>query len=52
METHQVSRCKRPLGIPVMLDRAHQHLVKQALEPEWEAQFERNVRTVQPKLVA
>jgi RNA-directed DNA polymerase len=33
---------KRPLGIPVMLDRAHQHLVKQALEPEWEAKFEAN----------
>jgi len=33
---------KRPLGIPVMLDRAHQHLVKQALEPEWEAKFEPN----------
>jgi len=31
---------KRPLGIPVMMDRAHQHLVKQALEPEWEAKFE------------
>jgi RNA-directed DNA polymerase len=26
---------KRPLGIPVMLDRAHQALVKLALEPEW-----------------
>src|SRR6266446_10754492 len=26
---------KRPLGIPVMFDRSHQHLVKQALEPEW-----------------
>ena len=33
---------KRPLGIPVMRDRAHQHLVKQALEPEWEAKFEPN----------
>jgi RNA-directed DNA polymerase len=33
---------KRPLGIPVMLDRAHQHLVKQALEPEWEAKCEPN----------
>jgi RNA-directed DNA polymerase len=33
---------KRPLGIPVMLDRAHQYLVKQALEPEWEAKFEPN----------
>jgi RNA-directed DNA polymerase len=33
---------KRPLGIPVMLDRAHQCLVKQAIEPEWEAIFEPN----------
>ncbi len=33
---------KRPLGIPVMRDRAHQALVKQALEPEWEARFEAN----------
>ena len=32
----------RPLGIPVMLDRAHQALVKQALEPEWEARFAPN----------
>ena len=27
---------------PVMLDRAHQALVKLALEPEWEARFEPN----------
>lgn len=33
---------KRPLGIPVMLGLAHQYLVKQALEPEWEAKFEAN----------
>lgn len=33
---------KRPLGIPVMLDRAHQALVKLALEPEWEAKLEPN----------
>ena len=31
---------KRPLGIPVMQDRAKQNLVKMALEPEWEARFE------------
>jgi RNA-directed DNA polymerase len=31
---------KRPLGIPTMYDRALQGLVKQALEPEWEAKFE------------
>jgi RNA-directed DNA polymerase len=33
---------KRPLGIPTMLDRSHQYLVKLALEPEWEARFEAN----------
>ncbi|MGQ4650484.1 group II intron reverse transcriptase/maturase [Lyngbya aestuarii] len=33
---------KRPLGIPTMYDRAVQALVKLALEPEWEAQFEPN----------
>jgi len=33
---------KRPLGIPVMEDRARQTLVKEALEPEWEARFEPN----------
>lgn len=31
---------QRPLGIPVMEDRACQALVKAALEPEWEAKFE------------
>ena len=31
---------KRPLGIPTMHDRALQGVVKAALEPEWEAQFE------------
>jgi RNA-directed DNA polymerase len=31
---------QRPLGIPTMLDRAHQTLVKGVLEPEWEARFE------------
>jgi RNA-directed DNA polymerase len=33
---------KRPLGIPTITDRALQALVKQALEPEWEARFEPN----------
>nr|WP_262906165.1 group II intron reverse transcriptase/maturase [Hymenobacter terricola] len=33
---------KRPLGIPVLRDRALQALVKLALEPEWEARFEPN----------
>jgi RNA-directed DNA polymerase len=32
----------RPLGIPVMYDRAAQALAKVALEPEWEATFEPN----------
>jgi len=31
---------QRPLGIPVMYDRAKQALAKLALEPEWEACFE------------
>ncbi|MFB2770457.1 group II intron reverse transcriptase/maturase [Pelatocladus sp. BLCC-F211] len=31
---------KRPLGIPVIQDRCLQAIVKNALEPEWEAQFE------------
>jgi len=30
----------RPLGIPTMIERAKQALVKNALEPEWEAIFE------------
>ncbi len=33
---------KRPLGIPILRDRAEQALVKLALEPEWEARFEPN----------
>ncbi len=33
---------KRPLGIPTIHDRALQALVKQAIEPEWEAKFEPN----------
>jgi RNA-directed DNA polymerase len=33
---------KRPLGIPVMTDRALQAMVKAILEPEWEARFEPN----------
>lgn len=31
---------QRPLGIPTVLDRCLQAMVKQALEPEWEAKFE------------
>jgi len=30
----------RPLGIPTILDRAMQAVVRTALEPEWEAKFE------------
>lgn len=33
---------RRPLGIPTMLDRSKQSLIKLALEPEWEAVFEPN----------
>ena len=33
---------KRPLGIPCMIERAKQMLVKLALEPEWEAVYETN----------
>src|SRR5205085_416763 len=34
------SRRRRPLGIPVVVDRVHQARVVNALEPEWEARFE------------
>nr|YP_009472794.1 hypothetical protein [Caulerpa manorensis]ARO74453.1 hypothetical protein [Caulerpa manorensis] len=33
---------KRPLGIPVIRDRAKQALVLMALEPQWESRFEPN----------
>jgi RNA-directed DNA polymerase len=33
---------KRPLGIPIIADRARQALVKLGMEPEWEAKFEPN----------
>ena len=36
----QGSRKRRPLGIPVILDRVQQARVVGALEPEWEARFE------------
>lgn len=36
------TREKRPLGIPTMEDRARQALAKMALEPQWEAIFEKN----------
>ena len=43
-ETHLDSQAgvateKRPLGIPTQHDRARQTLVRQALEPEWEAKL-------------
>ena len=31
---------KRPLGIPVIADRAQQQRVRSALEPEWEARLD------------
>lgn len=33
---------QRPLGIPTLRDRIAQAIVKNALEPEWESQFEPN----------
>jgi RNA-directed DNA polymerase len=33
---------ERPLGIPTIRDRVAQTIVKNALEPEWESQFEPN----------
>jgi RNA-directed DNA polymerase len=36
----QGSGKRRPLGIPVIVDRVHQARVVSALEPEWEARFE------------
>ena len=33
---------KKPLGIPTMHDRALQGVIKNAIEPEWEAVFEPN----------
>lgn len=33
---------KRPLGIPTVKDRVSQNIVKNYLEPEWEAVFEPN----------
>jgi RNA-directed DNA polymerase len=40
---------KRPLGIPVIKDRIFQNIVKNALEPQWEAIFEASSYGFRPK---
>ena len=42
----------RPLGIPVLSDRCHQARVRNALEPEWEARFERGCRRLERPALA
>ncbi|MFY1654352.1 reverse transcriptase domain-containing protein [Solwaraspora sp. WMMB762] len=39
---------RRPLGIPTLIDRAIQAMVRNALEPEWEARFEPDVYGFRP----
>ena len=39
----------RPLGIPVIKDRIFQNIVKNALEPQWEAKFEPSSYGFRPK---
>ena len=39
----------RPLGIPVIKDRIYQNIVKNALEPQWEARFEPGSYGFRPK---
>ena len=39
---------RRPLGIPVVIDRCRQAIVVNALEPEWEARFEPDVYGFRP----
>jgi RNA-directed DNA polymerase len=39
----------RPLGIPVIKDRIFQNIVKNALEPQWEARFEPSTYGFRPK---
>jgi len=39
---------RRPLGIPVVIDRCCQAMVVNALEPEWEARFEPDVYGFRP----
>lgn len=39
----------RPLGIPIIKDRVFQNIVKNALEPQWEARFESSSYGFRPK---
>ena len=39
----------RPLGIPIIKDRIFQNVVKNALEPQWEARFESSSYGFRPK---
>lgn len=39
----------RPLGIPIIKDRIFQNVVKNALEPQWEAKFEPSTYGFRPK---
>ncbi|WP_027628829.1 group II intron reverse transcriptase/maturase [Ruminiclostridium cellobioparum] len=39
----------RPLGIPIIRDRIFQNIVKNALEPQWEAKFESTSYGFRPK---
>lgn len=39
----------RPLGIPIIKDRIFQNIVKNALEPQWEARFEPSTYGFRPK---
>lgn len=39
----------RPLGIPIIKDRIYQNIVKNSLEPQWEARFEASSYGFRPK---
>lgn len=39
----------RPLGIPIIKDRIFQNIIKNALEPQWEAKFEPSSYGFRPK---
>jgi RNA-directed DNA polymerase len=47
--TKKNSKKLRPLGIPVIYDRIRQNIVKNALEPQWEAKFESSSYGFRPK---